>query len=287
MALTGNLQAADSWLRRNKSTSIIRFEAAAGGCINETGAIELSNGERLFLKLNPGAPENFFRAEALGLDTLRHSTELRIPSVIQAQTGFLLLEDLGCGTPIKDYWRLLGTGLAQLHSKTYSTFGLEEDNYCGRTPQRNTPTENGFDFFARHRLIALAENAYESDLLDQRTLERVVRLANNLQNYLPEQPAVLIHGDLWSGNVHCDNEGHPTLIDPACYRGWAEAELAMTKLFGGFHPEFYRAYEDESGIDPDWKLRASLYNLYHLLNHLVLFGTGYTGQIESVLSRYC
>ena len=286
MALSGNLKTVDSWLRTNLSSEITRFEPVSGGCINETGVIQLTNGNKLFLKLHPGAPENFFSAEAYGLEALRANTNLCVPNVIHADTDFLLLEDLGDGTPVTEFWRLLGLGLAQLHSTTYPTFGLEVDNYCGRTPQTNSPSADGYAFFAKHRLIALADNASRKALLDNNDLQRVSSLADNLHNYIPHQPAVLIHGDLWSGNVHCDNEGYPALVDPACYRGWAEADLAMTVLFGGFHQDFYQAYEEASSIAHDWRHRSPLYNLYHLLNHLVLFGTGYLGQVKNVLDRY-
>jgi len=286
MALSGNLKPVDSWLQNNFSSEIARFEPAAGGCINETGTIQLANGERLFLKLHPDAPQNFFSAEAVGLEALRNSTGLRVPEVIHADADFLLLEDLGHGDPVAEFWQLLGIGLAQLHSTSHQTYGLEQDNYCGRTWQCNSPSTDGHDFFANNRIMALAEKANQMGLLGDDDLQRANRLASNLRDYIPLQPAVLIHGDLWPGNVHCDNEGHPALIDPACYRGWAEAELAMTVLFGGFQQDFYRAYENASSIARDWRERAPLYNLYHLLNHLILFGTGYLGQVRNVLDRY-
>ncbi|MBT8145424.1 MAG: fructosamine kinase family protein [Gammaproteobacteria bacterium] len=286
MVSSGNLQPVEAWLRANLSSEIDRFEPVGGGCINDTGVVWQTTGERLFLKQHPDAPEDFFHAEACGLEALRAATSLRIPRVIHADSDFLLLEDLGNGSPVGNFWQLLGTGLAQLHSKTHRTFGLEQDNYCGRTPQRNTPSPDGFAFFASNRLNILAEQANGAGLMDSSDVRRVNRLAANLHEHIPAQPAVLIHGDLWSGNVHCDNEGVPALIDPACYRGWAEAELAMTVLFGGFQAEFYRAYEDASNIDRDWRERAPIYNLYHLLNHLVLFGTGYLGQVKNVLARY-
>lgn len=286
MALTGNLKAADLWLRTHLAAGIAKFEAVGGGCINQTGVIQLTSGERLFVKLQPNAPEGFYCAEAHGLEKLRAATELRIPEVIHAGREFLLLEDLGSGTARPDYWIILGKGLAQLHSSSYPEFGLEQNNFCGHSRQINSMSADGYRFFADNRLITLAEKACQMGLLDSGDLQRVLTLAANLRNHLPDQPPVLIHGDLWSGNIHSDKEGYPALIDPACYQGWAEAELAMTLLFGGFQPEFYRAYEESSDIARDWRKRAPLYNLYHLLNHLVLFGAGYLRQVRNVLDMY-
>jgi fructosamine-3-kinase len=122
--------------------------------------------------------------------------------------------------------------------------------------------------------------------LDSTRRQQLDSIATRLDRWIPAQAAVLIHGDLWSGNIHCDNRGQPALIDPACYWGWAEAELAMTTLFGGFAPAFYDAYAAASGLEADWRERASLYNLYHLLNHLLLFGGSYAQSVSAILDRY-
>ncbi len=286
MGSAENLKAVNSWLQENHSVEIRQFDAIGGGCINTTGVITLSNDDRLFVKLHNDPPPRFFRAEARGLDSLRRQTSLRVPEVIHAGDRFLLLEYLGSGPPAADYWQRLGEGLAELHRQRFDSFGLETDNYCGLTPQENTPDRDGYRFFARNRLCALADRAANSGLLDSHDRQRVDRLATALPTLVPEQPAVLLHGDLWSGNVHSDGQGFPGLVDPACYRGWAEAELAMTRLFGGFHPDFYRHYEAASAMASDWQERAPLYNLYHLLNHLILFGSGYLSQVKGVLHRF-
>jgi fructosamine-3-kinase len=283
---SGNLTAAASWLQANQSVEITGFAAVGGGCINETGVISLSNGTTLFLKRHPAPPADFFQAEASGLNRLRVATSLRIPQVIHVNREFLLLEDLGKDVARGDFWVRLGEGLAELHSRHFPQFGFEQDNYCGLTPQCNGYTADGFHFFARNRLLELARRTAQAGLLDRRDCDRIERLAESLRQWIPPQPAVLIHGDLWSGNVHCDRDGNPALIDPACYQGWAEAELAMTTLFGGFDRGFYQAYERASGIDPHWRERAPLYNLSHLLNHLLLFGGSYHGQVRGILSRY-
>jgi fructosamine-3-kinase len=114
----------------------------------------------------------------------------------------------------------------------------------------------------------------------------VTALAGKLPDLVPAQPASLLHGDLWSGNAIADQHGQPAIIDPAAYYGWAEADLAMTALFGGFSGEFYQAYTEVRPLAPGWRERFSLYNLYHLLNHLNLFGRGYYGQMIQTLDRW-
>ena len=128
--------------------------------------------------------------------------------------------------------------------------------------------------------------ARERKLLNNAAFNALEFIAENLRLWIPPQPAVLTHGDLWSGNIHCDEHGGPALIDPATYWGWAEAELAMTRLFGGFGESFYASYAEHSGMASDWQQRSELYNLYHLLNHLLLFGSSYGAQIEAISRRF-
>ncbi len=98
------------------------------------------------------------------------------------------------------------------------------------------------------------------------------------------QPS-LLHGDLWGGNAAVDTQGNPVIFDPACYFGDREADLAMTELFGGFGRDFYAAYQDFLPLDQGYATRKTLYNLYHILNHLHLFGGGYLSQSERMLER--
>ncbi len=123
-------------------------------------------------------------------------------------------------------------------------------------------------------------------LLSSKEAGQVEQLANRLRDLVPEQPASLIHGDLWGGNAMTDEKGAPAIIDPAAHFGWAEADLAMTALFGGFNDRFYSAYNQSRPMPSGWRNRFSLYNLYHLLNHLNLFGRGYHGQVMGVVRRY-
>ena len=280
------LNTVKDWFRQQGAGEITRLEALAGGCINDTLRIFTANQTVLVLKQLPDAPDNFFAAEAAGLRALAATASLRVPQVIHVDAQFLLLEDLGNGSAGRDYWQNLGSGLAALHAQAQPSFGFTADNYCGRTPQQNPPMTDGFAFFARYRLLALGRQAQARGLLTVAELALLEKVADRLPDWIPQQAPALLHGDLWSGNVHCDARGQAALIDPACYWGWPEAELAMTTLFGAFAADFYRTYSEASGMAHDWRERASLYNLYHLLNHLLLFGGSYHAQVLSILQRY-
>lgn len=274
------------WLADNGLGDITSREAVTGGSINISSRLYLSQGGPVFLKQHDSAPDQMFIAEAAGLNALRQASSLRVPRVIHVEGEFLLLEDLGQGQPGKDFWEELGSGLAELHRNRQAKFGFFIDNYCGSTPQINTITDDGFEFFANFRILKLTTAAREQKLLSNATCNALAYIAENLSHWIPLQPAVLIHGDLWSGNIHCDESGRPALIDPATYWGWAEAELAMTRLFGGFSDRFYDSYMAHSGMASDWRERVPLYNLYHLLNHLLLFGSSYAVQIEDITRRF-
>ena len=164
-------------------------------------------------------------------------------------------------------------------------YGFLHDNYIGAGYQDNTPEDTWKAFFINRRLRPQFDRAASYWSSEDRKkidlfLERVDRYLDE-----PEQPS-LIHGDLWGGNYMIDSERRPWLIDPAAYVGHAEADLAMTELFGGFDRRFYDAYKEAAGIDSGYRDRRDLYNLYHLLNHLNLFGGGYMYSVKSIVQRY-
>lgn len=276
----------DNWLQLHDFGSPVRSAALSGGCINDTRRLYFANDATLVLKQNPSAPATMFQQEAIGLQALSQTTTMRVPEVHAVGEQFLLLEDLGAASPRSNYWPTLGTQLAQLHAKQMPQFGFTHDNYCGLTLQVNPECDNGWEFFAQHRIGSLTRRAEARGLLNSEEVATLMDIASRLDQLVPEMPAVLIHGDLWSGNIHSDHAGMPALIDPACYWGWAEAELAMTLLFGEFPDAFYAAYSESSSLDPGWRDRAPLYNLYHLLNHLLLFGDSYRLQIQGICKRF-
>lgn len=275
-----------TWLAEHGYGEVIRRQGVGGGCINHGERLETTSGQTFFLKTNPDAPADMFAREAEGLAELRLGSAPRLPDPLLWAEEFILLEDLAPAPPVSNYSEILGRQLASLHMRTKDQFGFEHDNYLGTTTQPNKWSADGVEFFAEQRLIYQARLARDTGGLSRAEAAQVDRLAARLRELVPPQPASLIHGDLWGGNAISDRRGQPALIDPAAHYGWAEAELGMTALFGGFDDAFYRAYEDSRPLDKGWRDRLPIYNLYHLLNHLNLFGAGYHGQVMDVLHLY-
>jgi fructosamine-3-kinase len=265
---------------------VLSQQPVAGGCINNGTRLVTKSGESFFLKTNSAAPNDMFAREAEGLTELRKANGLRFPEPFLWAEEFLLMEDLNPAPQAANYWEFLGRQLAHLHQKTNAQFGFAHNNYLGSTPQPNKWTADGCEFFAQWRLGFQARLARDNGGLTRSEAAEVERLAARLPELVPLQPASLIHGDLWGGNAISDAEGQPALIDPAAHYCWAEAELGMMMLFGGFAEEFYTAYEEEHPLEKGWRERLDIYNLYHLLNHLNLFGSGYHDQVMDVLRRF-
>jgi fructosamine-3-kinase len=175
-----------------------------------------------------------------------------------------------------------------LHRCTAPRFGLDRDGWCGDSAQANTPMEDGWRFFAECRLLPQGRRALHSGRLQATDVAALERLCRDLPARVPAQPASLMHGDLWTGNLHACADGELALLDAgAVHYGWAEADLAMLTLFGEPPAAFFAAYQEAAGIDPGWRKRTALYNVYHLLNHLNLFGgAAYLSGVRSVLRTY-
>lgn len=260
-----------------------RLEAMGDG----THRALLADGRPAFVKRRLRAPPGFFAAEADGLGLLAVADGLRVPAVHHCDATTLVLEDLGQGQPAPGAWMRAGRALARQHSGGSPAFGLDRDGWCGDSPQANTPMMDGWRFFAECRLWPQARRARDAQLLSAAQMDAVERLCADLPARIPRQPPVLLHGDLWRANLHPCRDGELALVDAgAVHYGWAEADLAMLVLFGEPPAEFFAAYAEASGVDPHWRERAPVYNLYHLLNHLSLFGGGYAQAVADVLRRY-
>ncbi|BDU15794.1 fructosamine kinase family protein [Lysobacter auxotrophicus] len=235
----------------------------------------------------PGAPADFFTAEATGLATLAAAGAMRVPRVLALEPERLVLEDLGEGVQKERFWTIAGEGLAAQHALRNARFGFKRDGYCGPTPQSNAWTDDGWAFFAEHRLLPQARRALDGGHLPSDDVDAVERVCSRLRELIPPQRASLLHGDLWMGNLHCCADGSPALIDAgAVHYGWPESELAMLTLFGSPPDAFWRAYGAHAVVASDWRERAPVYNLYHLLNHLNLFGGSYRAGVREVLERF-
>lgn len=263
-----------------------------GGCINHACRIKTSVGE-FFLKWNASAPRDLFIKEAAGLDEMQLADNpyLKIPKVIWSKEvdelpGILLMEYLPEAPNASGFDERLGRGLAYLHRKTASAYGFHHSNYCGSTIQVNTWTTSWAEFYANHRIAALVKQLISKRGLgveEQKTYERLIDKMPDLLDH-STNPS-LIHGDLWSGNYLYTAQG-PALIDPACYYADREMELGMMQLFGGFSPAVWKAYQEAFPLPQGWEMRMPLYQLYHVLNHYLLFGGSYGIQALRIARQY-
>lgn len=267
--------------------------SVGGGSINQAAVVETSAGE-YFLKWNDQPIEDLFELEAMALDEMISSpTELVIPAPIDYRgpqdgvPGFLILDYLAPGTRVADFDERLGRGLADLHRKSADAFGFHRDNYCGTTPQPNRWRGDWIDFYREERLRFQLELAVDERGVSSGDRRAFDRLLERLDEFLGTGESVpsLIHGDLWSGNLHVAPDGRPGVIDPAAYYGHREAELGMMRLFGGFSDRVFDAYDEAWPLEPGWRDRLELYELYHLMNHFNLFGGGYGRRAFSIVKR--
>ena len=302
----------------DQSGRIVEALPVSGGCISQAFAIRMDDGRRYFLKSNASPLPRMFECEAEGLAALATAiaaanssvdpaASLRIPRPLGAAEpkspsdpggpvpGFIVMEHIELGRPARDFMPRLARGLAALHRAPVPAaahapghFGFAHDNYIGATPQPNPTAADWPAFFRDHRLghqLALARTRGLADVTMLRLGDALLARLDQLLAE-PAEPPCLIHGDLWGGNYLADASGAPVLIDPAPYYGRREADLAMTYLFGGFDASFYAAYNEAWPLAPNSAERIEVYKLYHLLNHLNLFGPGYYPACLAILQRH-
>jgi len=264
-------------------------EAMQGGDINQVFRLESAE-QSYFVKLNNISLLAMFEVEALALQELAQTNTLRIPKPltygVNENNAFLVLEYVPLRSLSSSSQQQLGQQLGRLHQVQQAYFGWHHDNYIGSNLQKNNRENDWVHFWQKQRLqvqLDLArQNGYAGELQDlgAQLYEQVPLF---FSSYQPQ--ASLLHGDLWSGNASADDQGQATIYDPASYYGDREADIAMTELFGGYSRDFYEAYEKVWPLDSGYKKRKDLYNLYHILNHLNLFGRGYLSQAESMMHR--
>lgn len=266
-----------------------RLAAVGGGDINSAFKLQVA-GISWFVKLNRADLAEMFEAEAAGLVELDGVGAVKVPEVICfgqfGRHAYLVLNYIELSSLRGQSAGLFGEQLARLHRHPQKYFGWRRDNTIGSTPQHNLRHDDWVEFWRRERLGKqlqfAAANGYTGSLQSQGE-ELLDRLGDFFTDYRPEPS--LLHGDLWGGNAAADSQGNPVMFDPACYYGDREADIAMTELFGGFSRDFYAAYNDEYPLDAGYRVRKTLYNLYHILNHLNLFGRGYFSQANGMMER--
>jgi len=259
-----------------------------GGCIN-AAAVLSDDAQRWFVKLNDAARLDMFEAERDGLAAMAATDSIRVPQPlccgVAGAQAFIAMEYIPLGGSGGATAARAGEQLAAMHRSTAAEHGWHRDNTIGATPQPNTPDADWTRFWCERRLGFQLELAARNGHAGRLT-ERGARLLERLGALLDHAPAPsLLHGDLWGGNFSGDDQGSPVIFDPACYYGDREADIAMTELFGGFGSRFYAAYNAAWPLDPGYDTRKTLYNLYHVLNHLNLFGGGYGTQAERMIDR--
>ncbi len=294
-------------------------EPLGGGCISNVQAISHPRIGKILYKENRNVPRTFFAAEAQGLRLLaEHRVEgIHIPRVYAVLPHGILMEFLSHMPSSAQLSENFGRALASFHKKSAAQpprlsnrrmgeqassadqppraaadqplYGLDHNNYLGLTVQLNQCSENWVTFFTEQRLACQLEDAEKKFSIPPHVSRNIRQLMKRLGDFIPERPpSSLLHGDLWGGNyvtIMLSASPCTALIDPAVYWGHHEAELAMTELFGGFDHCFYQGYADIISFEKEYEIRKEIYNLYHLLNHLNLFGTGYISSITASLQK--
>lgn len=278
-------------IEKETGIRIKSVSSLSGGCISNAYKITGEEGKNYFLKINTSFKDLFIK-EANGLTELRKTKAIRIPEIILYSNEYLLTEFIAQDKRSKNFFEDFGRSFAQMHKFKGSTFGFYENNYIGSNPQINIPdlTEenNWAEFYFNKRILYQYKLAERNGYATEELKNGIAKLEKRIDLILEgsQEPSSLLHGDLWGGNYIVDENGDACLIDPAVYYGHREADLAMTKLFGGFNDEFYLSYNEAFPLPENYKYRENIYKLYHVLNHLNLFGRSYYSHAISLITAY-
>ena len=266
--------------KKGEGITILDLQPVSGGCINNATKI-ITNYGNFFLKWNINASEKMFDTEVKGLELLRKSKTIYIPKLIAYDYNYLMMECIEKEPPSNILWEEFGRDLSELHKVSNINFGLDHNNFIGSLPQDNKQQLIWSDFFINQRIIPqLSMGDFSSEII--KDFDKVFLKIDAL---FPDEPSSLLHGDLWNGNfIFLNNK--TALIDPAVYFGSREMDIAMSKLFGGFHDQFYSSYNENYPLSEGWQDRIDICNLYPLLVHVNLFGGGYYSQVKTILNRF-
>lgn len=263
------------------SEKIIEVKPISGGCIGSSYFIKTSESS-YFLKHYK--KEGVAEAEAIGLNELSIGNKNNI-KVHHYDKNCIILNFIKEGPRCISFYKDCANLLVNIHKIKSDLYGFNIDNFIGDNKQLNLQKNSWRDFFLENRLgfqLDMAKkNGYDLTGLFKRSAPAIKSILDD-----NEEEPTLLHGDLWGGNLISNSKGQPVFIDPAIYYGHRECDIAMTKLFGGFSSEFYMEYNRLYPLKKGWENRVDLYNLYHILNHLNIFGRSYLSQAESILKSY-
>jgi fructosamine-3-kinase len=293
--LMDDLQRAFSALMSNGLT-VVDQQRVAGGCISESYRVITEDPQgrqqNWFAKTNRKSFLDNFQAEVDGLVRLANVAVIETPHPeavgVLDDHAWLIMKWIDQKTPDQSFFEDFGVGLAEMHRCTSGArIGLDRDNFLGAAKQINLAVDRWIDFVAESRLGFQLQWGLNQQRIDdslRRNCEEIIASLDRLLDGRSEETS-LLHGDLWSGNYLCSNEGRPVLIDPAVHYGCREAEFGMLMLFGACPPSFYDSYQQAFPMAAGWQRRVNVYVLYHLLNHLNLFGSGYHGQCQQITEQ--
>lgn len=285
-------------LRSELGSSPVSARSLRGGDVADSFAVDLADGRRVFAKTHSTAPPGFFSTEATGLRWLAEAAAAPTPAVLAVSDGdpssgvpnHLVLEwiDEGPGTrPGEESERAFGGALATLHWAGAPCFGREDRRTTGSRALPNEPCATWAEFYGSQRLVPLARLARDGRALDDGVVDRLERLAGRLDRLgVPEEPPARLHGDLWAGNRLLDRRGRSWLVDPAAHGGHREFDLAMMRLFGGFGPGVFDAYDEAYPLADGWEHRVALHQIAPLVVHAIKFGGGYRPAATAAIDTY-
>ncbi len=265
---------------------LLEYKPLSGGDINNVFLLKCDEGN-FVIKLNTASAfPGMFEVEAKGLRLLKQSGSFKIPNVVAdgvfQNSSYLILEYIAVGTKSHNFWELFAENLSKLHKTSSKQFGLDHNNFIGSLPQKNEFESIASDFYISQRLDPQFKLASEKGY----KFKNLTDFYKNISAEIPNEPPSLIHGDLWGGNYLVSENGNPVLIDPALAFAPREMDLAMMKLFGGFSEEVFSNYNDILPLAHGWKDRVPLWQLYYLLVHLNIFGSGYLQQVKAIMKPF-
>jgi fructosamine-3-kinase len=274
----------------NEQVEVSHGELVPAGDISQSYILFTTKG-KYFIKVNAALfGLDFFEKEARGLATLANAGTLKVPRPLFDgkfhQQIYVVMEYLERGAPASDFWSDFGRSVAGLHRNTREQYGLDYDNYIGKLHQLNENRSTWHEFYSSQRIMPLVYKAEKNKMLTSETVHHAEDMCAKLSSLIPEEQPALLHGDLWKGNFMVFETGKAAIFDPSVFYGHREFDLAIARLFGGYEEEFYQAYDEPYPLTPGHEERRDIFQLYHLLAHLLLFGGHYKEDVKNILKKY-